>query len=508
MAEIWEAIELKFKSAQPYASPYTEVEFWAEFRHESGETLRRPGFWDGGQNWKLRFAPTRAGQWIWTTFANKKDQGITGKIGTLTADSQRAENPYKRHGLLRMSAGKRSATYADGTPFFLVADTAWALPWRATEEQCRTYAADRQRKGFNAALLMSVQPDMGAKGPANRTQYGGFDVGFKDLPSGHINELRPAYFRYLDKLIAILHQHHITPVLQPVFHGYGWKGLQVAGRVIPADEYARYCRYLVARYGAAPAIYLVGADGYGTDPGVRAGGREIEAWDCYKQPAGIHYNPMANNRSYQADAWLDFQWCQTGHSGEHRPDKVAAMWRNRPVKGVANGEPTYEAMNHPSNGAGWWQGHEAWSNLCAGGTMGVFYGAGSLWNWILDADEPGHATWCSAARANWRQALSFEGSNYPGVVGRLLEGLPFADMAPQEGWTIGKRCVGVAKKMALVYLEQGGGFALCSKEVPLHYRVCDASTGDVLTQATRKPDEMRINAPAGRPIAVVFHANE
>ncbi|MCB0229540.1 MAG: DUF4038 domain-containing protein, partial [Anaerolineae bacterium] len=42
----------------------------------------------------------------------------------------------------------------------LAGDTAWALPWRATVEQCRIYAADRQAKGFSATRLMTVQPDM------------------------------------------------------------------------------------------------------------------------------------------------------------------------------------------------------------------------------------------------------------------------------------------------------------------------------------------------------------
>jgi Protein of unknown function (DUF4038) len=39
-----------------------------------------------------------------------------------------------------MSPGGRSLIHADGTPALLAADTAWALPWRATEEQCRVYA--------------------------------------------------------------------------------------------------------------------------------------------------------------------------------------------------------------------------------------------------------------------------------------------------------------------------------------------------------------------------------
>ena len=79
----------------------------------------------------------------------------------------------------------------------------------------------------------------------------GFDVGFEDLQDGHLNVLNPAYFQYADRLLAVLVEHEIAPVLQPVFHGFGWKGLRVAGTVVPPEEYARYCRYLVARYGRA-----------------------------------------------------------------------------------------------------------------------------------------------------------------------------------------------------------------------------------------------------------------
>ena len=57
------------------------------------------------------------------------------------------------------------------------------------------------------------------------------------------------------------------------------------------------------------------------------------------------------------------------------------MWEKQPAKAIANGEPTYENIGAPGRAAGWWQGHEAWNNLTAGGTMGVVYGAGSLWQW-------------------------------------------------------------------------------------------------------------------------------
>ena len=140
----------------------------------------------------------------------------------------------------------------------------------------------------------------------------------------------------------------------------------MAGSVVPEEDYARYCRYLVARYGARPAVYLVGADGSGDEPQVAAGGEEVHAWDAYGQPTGIHYRPHATNRAHQGAPWLDFQSCQTGHEAEHLPERVADMWRNTPAKGVLNLEPTYEHTHERGRAAGWWQGHEAWSNLCAG----------------------------------------------------------------------------------------------------------------------------------------------
>ena len=114
--------------------------------------------------------------------------------------------------------------------------------------------------------------------------------------------------------------------------GFGWKGLSVAGPVVPPAEYARYCRYLVARYGARPVIYLVGADGSGREAQVPAGGQEIELWDAYAQPTGIHYRPHADNCAWQDAPWLDFQWCQTGHSGEHIPSAWPTCGATPPSK--------------------------------------------------------------------------------------------------------------------------------------------------------------------------------
>jgi hypothetical protein len=502
----WHEVELELTAQASYASPYTDVEVWADFTC-GDDVLRRPAFWDGGDRWRLRFAAPHAGDWAWRSHATVDDDpGLAGREGIVECRAGVPGRPGRcyEHGFWRMSPSGRQLVHADGTPALMVADTAWALPWRATPDQVEVYARDRQDKGFNAVLLMTVQPDMRAVGPRDRTQDEGFDVGFEDLPDGRLRDLNPDYFGRLDVLLDILLAHDLVPVLQPVFQGFGWKGLDVAGTVVPPEDYARYCRYLVARYGARPAVYLVGADGTGEEPQVSAGGQEVHVWDAYGQPTGIHYRPHATNRAHQDADWLDFQSCQTGHEAEHLPERVADMWRNTPAKGVLNLEPTYENTREHGRGAGWWQGHEAWSNLCAGATMGVGYGAASLWQWRLRADEPGHSDYFLCPDAGWREALDFEGSSYVGVIGRIMCGLPFLDMAPDWTSALGGRGLSVDGELVILYREGGRMVVLTDPDLPRHLTVVDPGSGAVVEQAVLDPVPQFLENDHGEPRLYVF----
>jgi hypothetical protein len=49
---------------------------------------------------------------------------------------------------LQVSPNGRFLQYADGTPFFYLADTAWMLTNKLTEEEARRLFADRSAKGF------------------------------------------------------------------------------------------------------------------------------------------------------------------------------------------------------------------------------------------------------------------------------------------------------------------------------------------------------------------------
>ncbi len=508
----WRQLEISL-SGPVTANPYVDIEASVRLVHSDGLTLVRPVFWAGASTWCVRFAsPLDHGTWTWTLEAGPHAGDFTPVGGEVRAEPAPTDHvhPALVHGFPRLAAGGRTLAHPDGTPCFLVIDTAWAMPWRAGLEDVAEYARDRVDKGFNAVLLMSVQPDMRAVGPEERGADEGFAVGFRDLPRGRLTELEPSYFAFLDAIVDVLVAHGITPVLQPVFFGFGWKGLDVAGPVVPPEEYARYCRYLVARYGAGPVVYLPGADGSGYEPQVDAGGRALEAWDAYGQPTGLHYRPHARNDAHQDAPWLDFQACQTGHGGDHVPDRLATMWARQPVRAIMNGEPSYEHTGRRGVAAGWWQGHEAWSNVCAGALLGVAYGAAGLWQWRLHRDEPGHAPFFLAQDAGWREALRFEGSTYVGLVGRILEGLPLEHAAPC--WDVGLTTRGLLDPgvLYLGYAEHGGPWTFLdgAGRVPSRYWLVDPRSGRVTGAGDTPADGTPIEHPYDEPCVLLCLESE
>jgi hypothetical protein len=515
----WQEIEITLTAEEVYTNPYTDAEVWAEFTHSNGSKILRPAFWYEGNTWKIRFAsPFDKGKWVWQSFANvDNDKGLNGLSGAIIATPYKGENSLISNGLLQMSPGKRNVVHASGKPFLMIGDTPWALPWRGTVETVNEYAKKRQSQGFNTALLMSLQPDRDAVGPRNRNEPQGFDVAFEDLPDGHINVMNPEYFKYFDQLRDILIDHGIVPVFQPVFHGFGWKGLNVLGWDMEPAEYARYCRYLVARYGAKPAMWLVSGDSDSRDKGVIEAGEEIEKWDAYQQPCGHHYSPFCEiipdwwNRPYeyvphqnkvnQDKHWLDFQWCQTGHGGEHQHWKVEKMYDNLPVKAVANGEPTYEGIRDSANGSGWWQGHEAWLNFTSGGTMGVVYGAGGLWNWKLFVAEPGWPDWANS-NVSWKEAIQLPGADYVGFLGKALSGIDITDIEKRFDLAQGNRCLAKPGELYIVYLPEGGEMAIADLPENLTFKWFDPVKGEFFAEGQTSVNQ-QFSAIIGKPSVLI-----
>jgi hypothetical protein len=122
----WTALELEFEAQQPHVDPYRTVELDVTFTHQSGLEMTLPAFWNGGDCWKSRFAPTELGVWSFQTHCS--DEGDTGlhlQRGEINVAPYSGELALYRHGFLRVSENRRYLEHADGTPFYWLGDTHW-----------------------------------------------------------------------------------------------------------------------------------------------------------------------------------------------------------------------------------------------------------------------------------------------------------------------------------------------------------------------------------------------
>ena len=525
-APLYASYEITLHAKENYSNPYTDVDVYAVFVNGQHDTLIRPAFWDGGNTWKIRFCPTVKNQlWHWFSYSsNTSDEGLHGQSGVFTSTKIKTKNRLLANGPLMMSPQKRNVIQHSGKPFFMVAVTAWASPFRATTNQIEQFANSSRKKGFNTVLLAVLQTDMKAEGPDERNTIAGFKRTFSDFTTTHLNNLVVSYFQYLDKIINIYLAHEMVPVFAPLMHGFGWKGLDVIGNKVQPAEYERYCKYLLARYGSQPAMWLLSVDGAGYGPGIEECGGMLEKWDCYHQPTGLHYSPcddyiakwavnlpnpekycLHGNKTHQDKNWLDFQWAQTGHDGFHIYTKVEKMYNNLPVKAVADGEPTYEGMNDGKSGLGWWQGEDAWNQLMHGGTMGVVYGAAALWQWKITADEPGWESWTDQP-LSWKGAMEMKGGSYVGLISKILKPYNLTDIERRRDTSENKYILAREGSLYIAYLNNGGEINIKNLPGGMHYKWVNPKSGNVFKKGVAY--NTSFSAPDGQPWVLIVANKE
>ena len=175
--KIWEIQEITFTATGNYENPYTEVLNWIDLEGP-GFSKRVYGFWNGGNEFKVRFTVTAPGEWKWKSGSDQpNDSGLNGREGTINATSwseeEKKENPTRR-GFIRPTKNGHALQYADGTPFFMVGDTwlagtTWRLPFRnATPPEgyepgpgmgFEDAVIYRKNQGFNSVSMIAAFPN-------------------------------------------------------------------------------------------------------------------------------------------------------------------------------------------------------------------------------------------------------------------------------------------------------------------------------------------------------------
>jgi len=484
----WTVHEVDLTGTRGCVNPVAECTLVGIFTSPTGAEKRIEGFWDGDADWKLRFCPDELGTWTWRTeCSDAGNAGLHGQTGRFECIPYDGDNPLFRHGPITLSEDRRRFVHADGTPFFWLADTAWNGALRSRPEDWERYLSTRQAQRFTAIQFVSTQWRGCSKDPFGQ-------VAFVEEDPVRIN---PALFRRLDARVDAVVQHGLVPA--PVVL---WALLESdPGRKLSVENCIRVAKYIVARWGAHPVIWLLGGDGhyYGEHADRwRAIGRAVfgERHDrlVTLHPCGLSWVA----EEYRDEEWFDFIGYQSGHGDGEKDIRwltegpPATGWQSEPARPVVNLEPNYEG--HPAYQSKRPHGSHAvrraayWSLLDAY-PAGVTYGTNAIWVWPEEVeDAEGHAGLANIPP--WHEGLLLPGIRNMTTLRVLFDHIPWTRLTPDPslvranpGLADPERHIAAARTpdgdCAVAYVPVGGQVSmdLSKLKLPAEARWFDPQTG-------------------------------
>ena len=295
----WSLYEITFDAADSElkGNPF-DVELKAAFVH-GGDTLIVPGYYNGGQEWKLRFMPTEVGEWTYETTSTLPSLG--GKVGRLTATPPLADN----HGPVRVDSTGLHFCYADGTPYLPVGTTSYdwmhasndpafstADPGLTMQQQTLRSLAE---SGFNKIRSLLIVQNFDASYP--EPDIFPFEENAKD--SGKEGRwdwtrLNPRYFDHVEECTEGLLRLGIEQDLI-LFHPYD--GGRWGFDEMPREAGELLCRYVAARFGAYRNVWWSLANEYDF-----LKKQPLSHWDAWTDQliAGDPYHHLISIHSYTA----------------------------------------------------------------------------------------------------------------------------------------------------------------------------------------------------------------
>jgi len=351
---VWDCIELKFKSSKSYGNAFRDVTLRGEFIGPRGEYINIPGFWDGDNIWKIRFAPTTEGCWTWKTMCSDiGDSGLHCQEGEIIASPWAATdistNP-NRHGFLKVHESGRYFTYADGTKFYWLGDTLWMMYTERCDEKTflPAYIEDRKEKGFTLVQVCIGRPSLDEmkRSKGDETHFSPEDfMGEGGAPYIRSYDLiNPEYFEYIDRKISMLLEAGFVPCIM----GMWGQDLEYIG----VDNAKEFWRYIIARYSAYNVLWSISGEYFFTpnEQWWREIGQDMHMFDPYRHPTTVHSTaPHSGSRHYQSEEWYDFNLVQVGHVALFKKLLETLPYDDyhaKPVKPSIMSESWYE--NHPS----------------------------------------------------------------------------------------------------------------------------------------------------------------
>lgn len=252
-ARQWDVLELRFEIDELPGQP-VDVEFSATFKNQAGVSLDVPGFYDGENEYVIRFTPPTAGEWNYITRSSRPV--LRGKLGKLSVESAR---DGRTGGVILDPKDRRNFAYENGETYFPIAfESDWLFALDAENPsdipRTRKFVDALAAHGFNQIVMNVFAYDVTWKKDqrlADEFEYGSprvFPFGGNNTKPDH-SKLNIEYFQRLDRVIDYLDQKGIAAHLMV----YVWnKQVNWPEANSAADN--RYFDYVVRRYQAYPNL--------------------------------------------------------------------------------------------------------------------------------------------------------------------------------------------------------------------------------------------------------------
>jgi hypothetical protein len=239
----WKATELTFTSTKTYDSSFYDVDVDVIFTHSNGTALKMPAFWDGGNTWKVRFAPTLIGNWKYKTVcSDTSNTGLNNKTGNITCYAYTGNLAIYKHGFIKTMPNTKYFVYDDGTPFFYLGDTHASMSSEPIDSsvvagissQFKYIVDKRVQQGFTV-----YQSE-----PLGTTYYLSDGLTSSDLPG----------FADLDRRFQYIADAGLVHANDQLVYANEFEP-SVNGSKYSAAYLDKLCRYWVARYAAYPVFW-------------------------------------------------------------------------------------------------------------------------------------------------------------------------------------------------------------------------------------------------------------
>lgn len=421
----WDRFETSVDNSRPYRDPFRDVSLEVTYTKPDGSTVEFWGFYDGTQNWRIRFMPDQLGEWNYTS---RFSDGAAGTSGTFECVEGDLPGMITRDEVNPIWFG-----YSSGEPLLIrslqVGDRFFAENW--PDDKRARFLDWVEEQGYNTLSIAShyLNRDEETRGRGWRTP---------DLWPLNVTE-----FLKLESMLNELSHRRIM-----VFPAAGFFGRRSD---FPGErsQQSLYIRYALARLGPYWNVMLNVA---GPEPNMRENiylspseinrlGREIRHSDVFGHLLSVHNR--AGNDLFRNSDWSTFSTVQGPKTRDRARLYQKLLATHNPVKPLYAQEVLW---------SGNLMGHPSYSND--------------------DLRRNAYTIMMAAAALNFGDMKGDSSSGFSGsleltqrnqerhdIIKRawdFFETIPFRDLSPHPDLVVGGVCLAEPGRTFLVYCERSG----------------------------------------------------